>query len=101
MADTSSRKKSPIWDYYTIGEDAKFAICKSCGKAVSRSGNSAKVYNTTNLVSHLKSAHPESHEAYQVKYQRQQEKEKADKSATTKTTSKQLSLEDVQEKVRI
>ena len=31
-------------------------------------------------MSHLKSVHRESDEAYQVKYQRQQEKEKADKS---------------------
>ena len=95
----SSRKKSPIWDYFTLGEDTKFAVCKSCNKAISRGGNSTKVYNTTNLVNHLKSVHQDMHEEYQVKYQKQQEKEKANKPSTI--TSKQLSLEEVQEKVRI
>ena len=90
----SSRKKSPIWDYFTLGEDTKSAVCKSCNKAVSRGGNSTKVYNTTNLVNHLKSVHQDIHEEYEVKHQRQQEKEKANKSSTI--MSKQLSLEEVQ-----
>ena len=95
----SSRKKSPIWDYFTLGEDTKFAVCKSCNKATSRGRNSTKVYNTTNLVNHLKSVHQDIHEEYQVKYQRKQEQDKANKPVII--TSKQLSLEEVQEKVRI
>ena len=95
----SSRKKSPIWDYFTLGEDTKFAVCKSCNKAISRDGNSTKVYNTTNLVNHLKSVHQDIHKEYQVKYQRKQEQDKANKPVII--TSKQLSLEEVQEKVHI
>lgn len=72
----SLRKKSPIWDYFVLGEDTKFAVCKSCNKAISRGGNSTKAYNTMNLVNHLKSVHQDIHEEYQVKHQRQQEKEK-------------------------
>jgi len=50
-------------------------------------------------VNHLKSVHQDIHEEYEVNQQRQQEKEKANKSSTV--TSKQLSLEEVQEKVYI
>lgn len=92
----SLRKKLPIWDYFTLGEDTKFAVSKSCNKAISCGGSSTKVYTTIYLVNHLKSVHHDIHEEYQVKYQRQQEKERANKHV-----SKHLSLEEVQEKVRI
>ena len=48
----------------------KFAICKSCDKAVSRGGNSTTVYNTMNFMNHLKQLRMYIKE-YQVKFTRQ------------------------------
>ena len=50
-------------------------------------------------MNHLKSVHQDIHEKYQVKYQRKQEQDKENKPVII--TSKQLSLEEVQEKVHI
>ena len=47
-----STKRSPIWDYFKVGEDTKFAICNACGQSISRGGKTTKTFNTTNLVYH-------------------------------------------------
>ena len=65
MAKKSSRKQYPIWDYFTIAEDTKFAVCNTCDKCVPHRGNSTKVYTTSNLVNHLKSLHRELHQRVQ------------------------------------
>ena len=57
MADAVSRKKSPIWEHFVVGEDTKFALCTICKQSVSRGRCNTKMYNTTNLVHHLKAKH--------------------------------------------
>jgi len=96
MAKNVSRKKSPIWDYFDLAEDTKYALCKICGKSISRGGGSTKVYNTSNLVNHLK-CHSEAYEEYQRKHTEYLEKEKAKKE---EGSAKQLSLFVVQDKVK-
>ena len=48
-----SRKHSPIWSYFKVCGDSKFATCKECKEQVSRGGNSTKSYNTINLTYYL------------------------------------------------
>ena len=75
MADKLSRKRSPIWDYFTIAEDTKFAVCNKCDKSVSCGGNSTKVYTTSNLVNHLNSLHKELYKEYEDKHEKYLEEE--------------------------
>ena len=51
MEESSQRtKRAVIWGYYTLdSEEIKFAMCNSCGDKISRGGNCAKSYNTTNF----------------------------------------------------
>ena len=35
MASTS-RKSSPIWSFFSVAKDAKYAVCNSCKQKVSR-----------------------------------------------------------------
>ena len=49
-------------------EDMKYASCKSCDELISWGGDLTRVYNTTNLVYHLKSAHDEAYKEHQQKY---------------------------------
>jgi len=49
--------RSPVWQFYSLAEDTKFAVCNQCGELVSRGGGSTKSYNTSNLISHLRSQH--------------------------------------------
>ena len=58
MAAAVKRTRSPVWIYFSVCENTKFAKCKVCSKEVSRGGNTAKSYITTNLKSHLKK-HPD------------------------------------------
>ena len=37
-----STKRSPIWDYFKVGEDTKFAICNVCGQSISRRGKARR-----------------------------------------------------------
>ena len=67
---------------------------------ISRGGDSTKVYNTTNLVNHLKSAYNEAYKEYQQKYTEHQENEKRKKQDKELSTSKQLSLMEVQDRSR-
>ena len=62
----AARKKSPIWDYFIVCENSKYARCNDCLEDVTRGGSSTKSYNTTNLVTHLKK-HPSLHQEYERK----------------------------------
>ena len=75
MADKSSTKRLPIWDYFTIAEDTKFAVCNKCDKSMSRGGNSTKVYTTSNLVNYAKSLHKELYKEYEDKHEKYLEEE--------------------------
>ena len=59
-----SRKTSPIWNYFEVGEDTKFANCNICKEPVSRGGKTTKTFNTSNLVGHLKK-HSEQYGEYE------------------------------------
>ena len=61
------KEKSPIWDYFVISEDEKFAKCLSCELKISRGGNNTRTYGTTNLVLHLKAKHLELHAEFEQK----------------------------------
>ena len=80
-------KRSPIWDYFVVKADARFVDCNICHSPVSRGGATTKTYNTSNLIQHLRSKHPEEFKAY--------EKAQEEKTAERKETNqkKQLTLE--------
>ena len=96
MAELTRRKKSPIWSYFVVGDDTKFATCNVCQQPISRGGRNTKTYNTTNLVHHLKTKHGEQYAEYEkVLELGEQDKGKG------KVTPKQLSLLEASERVRI
>ena len=92
MAASASRKKSPIWEYFQLTEDTKYASCMSCDKLISQGGDSMKVYNATNR---LKSTHNEAYKECQQKYTEHQENDKKKKQEKELSTSKVLSLMEV------
>lgn len=53
----SRRKKSPIRNFFSIGEDSRYARCNECQASISRGGRTTKTFNTTNLVHHLQTKH--------------------------------------------
>ena len=56
-----STKRSPVCNYFKVGEDTKFAICNACGQLISHGAKTMKMFNTTNLVYHKKGTHTELH----------------------------------------
>ena len=73
MAAAKSRKKSPIWKHFVVGEDTKFALCRICKQSDSRSRCNTKTYNTTNLVYHLKAKHSEQYVEFEKALERGEE----------------------------
>ena len=68
--------KSPVWEYFSVAEDNKFAECKECRDMVSRGGSNARNFNTTNLVNHLKSKHHSTYVKFlEVKNKREKERQ--------------------------
>lgn len=60
----TGRKKSPIWEFFTVAEDSGLAKCKVCEIEIPRGGQSTKSFTTTNLVHHLKTKHSEDYAQY-------------------------------------
>ena len=54
-----SKRRSPIWQFFTAGESDRQASCSICNASESRGGQSAKSFTTTNLVDHLRKHPPE------------------------------------------
>ena len=79
-------------------EDTKYASCKSCDKQIYRGGYLTKVYNTTNLMNYLKSAHDEAYKGYLQKYTENLENEMKKKHEKDLSTSKQLLVMKVQDR---
>ena len=79
-------------------EGTKYVSCKSCDKLISRGGDLTKVYNTANLVNHLKSTHDEAYKQYQQKYIEHLENENKKKQEKDLSTSKQLLLMEAQDR---
>ena len=67
MVSSMSRKKSAIWLFFSVAEDTKYALCSACKQKVARGGSTTKSFNTSNLVSHLKSRHPVEFKVYNEK----------------------------------
>ena len=94
-----AKKSSPIWSFYSVGEDSRYAICKTCAQSVSRGGRNTKTFNTSNLVQHLKK-HQDDYKEYEK--QKASKTEQADKAKEAcKATKRQLSLEESGELVRL
>ena len=96
MADAKSRKKSPIWEYFVVGEDTKFVLRRICKQFVSRGGCNTKTYNITNLVHHLKAKHSEQY----VEFEKALERGDEDKGKG-KAVLRQISLLEASGLVRI
>ncbi|XP_051811092.1 zinc finger BED domain-containing protein 4-like [Acanthochromis polyacanthus] len=64
-APRASLNMSAVWRYFSIsGTDKKLAICNDCKAQVMRGVEKQHSFNTTNLIVHLKSRHPELHREF-------------------------------------
>ena len=88
---STGRKKSEIWSYFIVTEDAHYAECKKCKVKISRGDRNTKTFNTTNLVQHLRK-HSEEFKKF--------EKEKADNASNQAKTPQQLSLPETEDRVK-
>ena len=84
-----SKKRSPIWDYFKVGEDTKFGICNACGQSISHGGKTTKTFNTTNLVYHIRGMHAELHSELLKKCD-----ERTKEKISAPSSSRQLTLQD-------
>ena len=80
-----TRRKSPIWEYFEVTEDARFARCKACKMKISRGGQTTKTFNTTNLQHHLRTRHQDRSAAYERAIE--EEKVKANDRKQTKASA--------------
>ena len=91
-----SKRRLPIWNYFTAGENDRFATCITCNAKVPRGGQTVKSFTTltTNLVGHLKK-HPVEYKKY--------EEEKATKDVSQETTprARQLTLKESEDRSRV
>lgn len=56
---------SAVWRHFEICQtDNKVAICNLCKAQVMRGGVKQQSFNTTNMITHLKSRHPEQHQDF-------------------------------------
>jgi len=49
----SGRRKSEIWSYFTVKENAHYVKYNKCKEQISQGGRNTKIFNTTNLVQYL------------------------------------------------
>ena len=90
--------RSPVWEFFSIAEDMKFAKCKNCTELVARGGDNTKSFNTTtNLVHHLKTKHSEEFsQLLEMKKKKESERETIRKERSQKKTMtglRQLTLQ--------
>ena len=89
--------RSPVWEFFSIAEDTKFAKCKNCTELVARGGDNTKSFNTTNLVHHLKTKHSEEFsQLLEMKKKKESEREIIRKERSQKKTMtglRQLTLQ--------
>ena len=81
-----------------MAEDTKFAKCKKCDQAVSRGGDTARTFNTSNLVSHLKTKHSEEYQQYRKTDDVSKESFADEQQA--KRGSRQLTLQESSERAK-
>ena len=95
----SKRKKSAIWNFYSVGKDSEFALCKTCGQKVSRGGTTIKTFNTSNLISHLKIKHQEEHADFVI--QKGEAEWESQQMTSAKSAAKQLTLQESEDRTRV
>ena len=93
---TGERKMSAIWEYFTVAEDTKFAVCGECQ---TRGGTTTKSFTTTNLVHHLSVKHPEIHANYLERKVNQEPRQLKD--TRKRSVHRQLSLTETQELTKV
>ena len=63
----NDKRRSPIWDYFTVNQvDIDFAKCTACSAKVKR-GKSVRDYSTNPLISHLRLYHTDQYNEYNQK----------------------------------
>ena len=94
------KKTSPIWDYFTIAEDDKFANSATCELQVTRGGKTAKTFRTTNMSVHLKGKHPKLYTEFEKKVEELKEAKKACEKSESRASHRQLSLQQCEDQIR-
>ena len=82
--------QSPVWQFFVIAEDVKYAKCRTCDELISRGGASAKAFNTTNLMNHLKLKHHEKFEKFEEIRKNKETQHQVAKSERIQGKSNQL-----------
>ena len=94
------RVKAVIWNYFAILEsNERFAVCQHCNEQVSRGGKTAKTFNTSNLIDHLRKNHPVDFKDYEGKKKDQETNEKQS-TEHRKSLRKQLTLVETEARVQ-
>ena len=92
-----SKRRSPVWQYFTAGENDRQATCKVCSGKVSRGGQSVKTFSTTNLTGHLRK-HPAEYKKYEDdKNKTEQQLQESRRSAPLK----QLTLQESSSRTKV
>jgi len=94
--------RSPVWGFFSVCEDKKFAKCEECSEVVSRGGDSAKTFTTSNLVSHLRANYPVVYRKFcesKDKKESQRQDERVDSGGFT--ALRQLTLRGSEDHVKI
>ena len=91
-------KRSPIWKYFEVASDERFAICKLCNKSVARGGKDKKSYTTTNVVKHLESCNRSKYSEYLKNKEDEDAKRKEIRQAKP---LRQIILEESQDRVKV
>jgi len=90
------RVKAVVRNFFTVCKDIdKFASCNTCNYSISRRESSMKLYNTTNLIDHLKKKHTKEYSQYLEKTIRdlkEQQKRKEFKQLTMVETRAKLKV---------
>ena len=80
--------RSPVWEFFSVAEDTKFAQCKKCTELVARGGETTKSFNTSNLVYHLKMKHLEDfHQFLKIKETKENKRESIKKEGQGRKVS--------------
>ena len=96
---TNERKTLVIWEFFSVAEDSKFAVCGKCQVRVARGGVTTKSFTTSNLVQHLQTNHPEVYKEYLERKMNQEPKQP--KETRKRSLHRQLSLTETQELTKV
>ena len=67
--------RSPVWEFFSVAEDTKFAEYYKCKDLVAHDKDNTKGFNTNNLVQYLKSKHSEEYSDFlQLKQKKETER---------------------------